>query len=240
MIVVKTNSLYQHYSDFIRSLPENFSTSGTTIYKGRNEVKLFHVQGMDLIVKSFKIPHFVNRIVYGFFRSSKASRAFENEIKLKAAGFNTPESVGYLECKKRGLLTQSFFVSLKSKFSHDFREVSDRFRCKETNNILSGFAEFTAKLHDKNILHKDYTPGNILFEKKEEKYSFELIDTNRMFFGRVRLKKGIKNFDKLYLEDDMFRFLARKYASFRKLNPDICEKLIIQYRKLRTIEVIKY
>ena len=66
---------YVHFFSFIQSLPSRFEQGeGTVIYKGRNELREFHYEGMDLVVKSFCKPHFINQIVYGLFRSSKAQR----------------------------------------------------------------------------------------------------------------------------------------------------------------------
>lgn len=48
---------------------------------------------------------------------------------------------------------------------------------------MTAFAEFTARLHEAGILHLDYSPGNILYDKIGEEYHFSLVDINRMHFG---------------------------------------------------------
>ena len=69
---------YLNFSSFIQSLPSRFDQGeGKVIYKGRNELREFHYEGKDLVVKSFCKPHLINRFVYGLFRSSKAQRSFE-------------------------------------------------------------------------------------------------------------------------------------------------------------------
>ena len=59
---------------------------------------------------------------------------------------------------------------------------------------MTAFAEFTARLHEAGILHLDYSPGNILYDKIGEEYHFSLVDINRMHFGEVDIKKGCANF----------------------------------------------
>ena len=48
----------------------------TTLYKGRNTVKSFCVDGRTLVVKHYKRPNPVQRVAYSFFKKSKAARAY--------------------------------------------------------------------------------------------------------------------------------------------------------------------
>ena len=60
---------YDHFREFLLSLPQRFSRGeGECIYKGRNELRVFTVNGTRLVVKSFGRPHFINQLVYGFLR----------------------------------------------------------------------------------------------------------------------------------------------------------------------------
>jgi serine/threonine protein kinase len=79
--------------------------------------------------------------------------------------------------------------------------------------VLTDFARFTADLHQKGIFHKDYTPGNILFGKVGDHYEFELVDLNRMKFGKVSLKDGYKNLHRLCFNDDQYRFFTEAYVA---------------------------
>ncbi|MDR1368647.1 MAG: hypothetical protein LBJ72_00780 [Dysgonamonadaceae bacterium] len=227
------NPKYNFLNNFIREIPENFTSGGEIIYRGRNEIRSFHVGNDDLVVKSFKIPNVINKVVYGYFRPSKAKRSYENGIRLIENKLETPEPVAYIESFRCGCFDRSYYVSRKSLLTRHFRELSDLPQTSETPAILDEFARFSAELHEKNIFHKDYTPGNILFDHVNRKYRFELIDMNRMKFCAVDMKMGCKNFESLYIEDDMFRFLAQRYAFYRKYDSDACEKLVMKYRRLR-------
>ncbi len=43
----------------------------------RNQLREFTNNGVTMVVKAFCLPKFINRIVYGLLRSSKAQRSCE-------------------------------------------------------------------------------------------------------------------------------------------------------------------
>lgn len=221
---------FEKYSAFIEAIPDIFSSEGVTIYKDRNEVKIFDVEGLEFVVKSFKIPHFINKIAYSFIRSSKAERSYTNALEITRKGVLTPTPMAYIEIKKSGLLFNSFYISGKSQYQRELRELSLSPDLPEAYPVLDSFARFTAALHDKGIYHKDYTPGNILFGKTGDSYSFELIDINRMKFCEIDLKMGCQNFSKLCILDDFYRFVAQKYALARGYDVNEAVELMIKYR----------
>ena len=51
------------YKEFVQDIKENFSKSDNSIHKARNEIKVIDFEDESLVVKSFKIPHFINKIV---------------------------------------------------------------------------------------------------------------------------------------------------------------------------------
>ena len=57
----------------INALIDSFDNSGESIWKKRNILKVFTLNDEEVIVKSFKIPHLVNRFAYRYLRKSKAS-----------------------------------------------------------------------------------------------------------------------------------------------------------------------
>ena len=71
------NPVYKEFATAIMRLPETFGTTGECIYKGRNELKLQNFGENEVIVKSYKQPHLINRLVYAYFRKSKAERAYD-------------------------------------------------------------------------------------------------------------------------------------------------------------------
>ena len=66
------NSKYKEFEEYVRQLPFSFDTEGEVIYDERNVLKRIRVKDMDWVVKRFKKPNVINRIVYSFFRKSKA------------------------------------------------------------------------------------------------------------------------------------------------------------------------
>ncbi len=77
----------------------------------RNTIKNVTSQNLDLNIKSFKVPHLVNRIAYSFFRKSKANRSFEYANDLIKKGIKTPKPFAYFEYSNLKLLHKSFYVS---------------------------------------------------------------------------------------------------------------------------------
>lgn len=62
------------YLPFIKNIQNCFIHSNTSIHKARNEIKIIDFEGQKLVVKSFKIPNIINKVVYTFFRDSKAKK----------------------------------------------------------------------------------------------------------------------------------------------------------------------
>ncbi|MCS2332128.1 hypothetical protein NXW93_13990 [Parabacteroides distasonis] len=81
------NPAYGRFEDFVRRVPRIFSEEGKTIYKARNEIKVFEVDGVELNVKRYRVPLLINRVIYRFFRQPKAVRAYEYALRLVAQGF---------------------------------------------------------------------------------------------------------------------------------------------------------
>ena len=99
----------------LNNIKEIFSLSSDTIHKARNEIRIINFEDIEFVVKSFKIPHLLNRVVYTFFRDSKAKRSYTYSIKL---GNFAPNPIGYKIYKKFGLIEESYFIS--EKFEYDF------------------------------------------------------------------------------------------------------------------------
>ena len=186
---------FQSLTEFIQQLPSIFDQAGTTIYKARNEIKVFEVDGIRLNVKRYKVPYLFNRFAYTFLRQPKAVRAFEYANLLLEKGINTPTPVAYLLFNRGGMLAESYFVSLQAE-GETLYEIG-KAPLKGNENFYLALGQYTARLHQHQIFHRDYSPGNILYRKIGEAYDFSLVDINRMEFGAVSLKKGCANFARL-------------------------------------------
>lgn len=72
---VIVNPKYAHLQKEIEEIPRSFQKERDVVYDGRNVLKRIGLGSIDVVVKSFKKPHIINRVVYSFFRQSKAERS---------------------------------------------------------------------------------------------------------------------------------------------------------------------
>jgi len=227
--MIEVHPDFKELETFISDLPESFDREGQCIYKGRNELREFNVNGYKLVVKSYKRPNIINRFAYGFLRSSKAERAYKYGLKLQASGFGTPQPVGFLTCRNGFLLDKSYSVSMKSKYPYTYRDFN-KHEFKRQDEILEAIARFTARLHENHYIHHDYSAGNILFDDSPSNIPIEIIDLNRMSFNKkISLEEGCRNFERLPGSDYMLEIMGSVYAECRGFNPEVCKQKIKRY-----------
>lgn len=217
---------FQDLSSFVRVLPVHFENGGTLIYEGRNKLKEFEIHGRKLIVKSYQLPHLINRVVYNSFRASKARRSYQYAQMLSKAGIGSPAPVGFYSTGTWLLFGRSYFVSLKSECPYTYRNLLEETFTGDKEKVLRAIARTTAALHENGFLHKDYSGGNILFRETDKGIEVEIIDLNRMRFGKVDIETGCKNFERLPGTHEMFVILADEYAKVRGFDADRCLELI--------------
>ena len=229
------NPEYNRLNDWIKEIPSFFSIQGEALYKARNELKIFETDFGKIVVKSFKIPHIINRFAYSFLRFSKAERSYVYSLEILKKGFKTPQPIAYIELFKKGLLSESYYISTHSGYLLMRTFSLNKKLTEEDTTILIEFARFTARLHEKEIYHTDYSNGNILYKKEGENISFELIDLNRIQFKKVTEKMAYKVFHRLDFSIEMLEIVAREYALQRKMD---VEKSIIEIRRqnLKTMQ----
>ena len=214
------------YKVFLDEVRDYFNISKESIHKARNEIKIISYKDKVLVVKSFKVPHLFNKIVYTFFRDSKAKKSYENSMKILDF---VPDPVGFRVFKKFGLIHDSYFVSEKFNYDFTIREplLSADFENKE--EIFKQFALFSYQLHEQGIFHLDYSPGNILIKREEEKYVFKIVDINRMEFKRLTLDVRLKNFSKLWAKDADLEVIVKAYAALMGEDKTQCIKKALYY-----------
>ncbi len=216
------SEVHPDFSDFAPLLPDiatHFDTVHESIHKARNELRIVPMLGRDVVVKAFKIPHLLNRIVYGRFRASKAAKSFHNARELEKRGIATPQPVGYIEFYERGLFSASYYLSLHLPYDFTIREAFHH-AVDDCEAVLDAFADFTRTLHDRGVWHVDYSPGNILVGREDGGYRFSLVDINRMQFKHVSPEEGLKNFAKFWARDEDLERLARRYAAASGFDPE--------------------
>jgi serine/threonine protein kinase len=220
---------FEALDSWVKNLPGHFLANGRTIFKDRNEVKIFEVNGFELNVKSFRLPNLVNRYAYVYLRGSKAARSFQNALHLLESGASTPEPVAYLECLSGGKLRESYYVSINYRHDFTLREVVTNM-VPDKLNILRQWVYFNwFYLHKQGIYHLDNSPGNTLIRKEGTKYHFAVVDLNRMKFFPVDFGKGIQNFRRLDADEESIRLIATEYASLCKFPVAKAIELLTKY-----------
>ena len=227
---VFTTPEFEAQKEFIASLPERFERGeGKIIYNGRNQLREFTNNGVTMVVKSFCLPSFINRIAYGFLRSSKAQRSLEYAQLLLSKGIATPAPIGYVTERKGLLFGRSYYASLKSDYTHNFYDAVQP-GVVNRDKFLVAVAETTARLHECGFLHKDYSAGNILLrELPNGTVRVEIIDLNRIRFREIGLEEGCKNFERLPMNEEIVSVIAPPYAATRKLDVAQCQAALNTY-----------
>ena len=227
----KINPKFDSFRELLPDIRNVFKSSDKTIHKARNELKIIELNGIKCVVKSFKVPHILNRIAYTFFRDGKAKKSFGNAMKLKKLGVRTPEPIGIIEFFDFGLLGESYFVSIHEPYDFTIREVFHH-KVDDVQNILKQFAKFTYELHQKGVWHVDYSLGNILITKTDETYRFSLVDINRMKFKKITPQEGLKNFNKFWAKfDEDLPIIAKEYAKLANFDEKKAIQIILDEEK---------
>jgi hypothetical protein len=214
------------YLTFTQAIQAHFHGAEDSIHKARNEIKIIPFEDESFVVKSFKIPNLFNKLVYTFFRDSKAKKSYENSIKI--APF-APRAIGYIEFKKFGLLDESYFVSENFVYDYTIRKVLHDLTFANRDAFFKSFAAFTYELHEKEIYHLDYSPGNILVQEREGAYIFKIVDINRMQFRPLDLTTRMKNFAQLWAKDEDLTQIVTEYAKLIHADAEECVKQALKY-----------
>lgn len=199
----------------IRSVIDNFDADGEMIGNGkRNKIKFFKLNNQLVNVKSFKIPALVNKIIYRYFRKSKARRSFEYAQILLKKGIGTPKPLAFYEQYSFSGLDRSYYVSEHLDNDLTFRELITNPDLPDHENILRQFTHFCFELHENGIEFLDHSPGNTLIKKTGEgKYAFYLVDLNRMrFHESMNLEQRMKNLQRLTAKEEIIKVMSNEYA----------------------------
>ena len=227
---------YDKFQDFTLNVRDHFNKNHNTIHKARNELKEIKLDNIEIVVKSFKVPNLINRIAYTFFKDSKAKKSYEFSLKINKF---TPTAISYIEFFENRLLSQSYFISEKFDYDFTIREplLDDTFEKKE--QILRAFARFTYELHENNIFHNDYSPGNILIKKDKNDFIFKIVDINRMKFYSLKDKDRAKNFSKLWASEEELKIISDEYLKYYDTNIDFTKEVCRFSQKNKNIKNFK-
>lgn len=242
---------YQHLKSFVYDLPSVFDSEGTLLYKGRNVVKRYQVDGIDLVVKRYKHPNLIQRIAYTCFKPSKTARAYNYAALLREKGVDTPHEIAYIEIFKNHLFTTGYFVSLyygypPTSVELDITEFNIKFSDPLVSNVAATYpadqtkkfnypladslSAYFVELHSKGILHGDLNLSNILYyQEPDKRYHFCVIDTNRSIFKEsLTPDECLKNLKRTTHRRDVLIYLVSQYARLRNWPQEECTNKIVQ------------
>ncbi len=203
----------------------------------------------DIVVKEFSsrgMARFKSLVL-----PSKAARAWRGAIALKERGLSTASAVAYLESRKRGFVRRSFFLTEEIKAADEIRGLFRSLPPSGLRSLLGALAAHLSLCHDRGILHRDLSDGNILVGKDEAgNLGFSFLDTNRI---RLRKRLGrcarVKNLIRLGVPAELQDFFLQEYFSektlrkrFRfwyKLNKRIFTGYVKAKKKLRLRKIAR-
>lgn len=214
----------------------------------RNTVIKVKVGDKWYVVKYFKKPNIINRLVYGTLRKSKARRAMEWSERLLGCGFLCPRPVAFTEDKNGLLFTASCFISeyfdrptLKRYLINNGDRWEDGRLCtlppQKRHRLMTDLAKFVFDLHSKGIVPGDMNWENIFVlepdvkdipDKKavpgSEGLKFALTDVNRtqrLKPGRLPdIRTSMKAFGQMFADPTLQAEIAPLYAALRGFEPD--------------------
>lgn len=209
------------FNNQLSSFISNFGSEGDLLNDGdRNVIKISKIDDVTVNVKSFKKPNLVNKIVYRFFRKSKAQRSFEYARQLTKMGIGTPQPYGYFEKPSALTFGESYYASDHLKADLTFRELTDTLDYPDHENLLKAFTRFSYDLHKKGINFLDHSPGNTLIQLNKGNPKFYLVDLNRMRFETMDFETRMKNLSKLTIHESVVRTMSNEYAKCSGENED--------------------
>ena len=218
--------------DFVLNIRENFKADVKVLYNQRNVIKLFTVNSKKYVVKSFKTPHLFNRIIYSFFRKSKAERSYINTKKLESLNIGTPPRVAFIEFYSSFLIKESFYISEYFDFDYQMSDVLYDKNFDGRDSVFKQFAKFTYEIHNKGVFHSDYNHGNILFKDREGVLEFSLVDVNRMKFMTLNDNLRMKNMCRLTLDLDTLKSIVKHYCTTSGQDFNHLTDLLIKHSKI--------
>lgn len=195
---------------------------GNVIFSRRNTLRLTD----GIVVKQFATPNLLRGLWYGLIGKSKARRSYEYARRLQEL---TPSPVAYREVRVWGILRESWYACHLSDCRHTFNELIGNFEFPHRRDILENIGRFTATLHQRGILHPDYSGGNILFN--DDGSRIEVIDLNRIrFIKQLNRQQRLLNFERLNIDREALQTMITAYAKQMAEDAESDTEFVIAHR----------
>ena len=221
---------YQGYTDQALSIKTLFDQSTDVLQQGRNVIKNVVLKDNSVVVKSFRKPNILRGWIYARITNGKAKKSFLHAKKLLSNNVDTPEPIAYLEEFEGKRLTHSYYLAAYKEHDLTMKDVFIH-NSEENSLIIQQFTHFTFSMHQAGILHLDHSANNTLISKTKDGYQFSVIDINRLWFGKVSVKKGLKNFVRLTDNNEAMKTIASTYAACTQTDPDYCQKTLFKLKR---------
>ena len=195
---------------------------GIVIHNRRNIIR----RDEEVVVKQFAVPSIWRGIWYGWFSKSKAQRSYENALRM---GDLTPAPIAYREARVFGIVRESWYACRRALCTDSFNDLIGHSEFPYRDEILYSIGEFTAEMHQKGILHRDYSGGNILFNPNGTRV--QVVDINRVrFYKHLTREQRLKNFERLNIDRRALCLIAKGYADAMGENAAEDAEYIILHR----------
>jgi len=159
------------------------SRGAEILLEGRNRVVAATVElgsgrTTDLAIKEFRARG-INKLK-SLFGKSKAEKAWRGAAALTNAGIGTPVPIAFLEKRKSGFVEESYFLSERIRGAPEIRGLFRKLAEEDLRPLLAALAAALFRSHEKGILHRDLSDGNILVKRVGDSFEFFFLDTNRV------------------------------------------------------------
>lgn len=131
-----------------------------------------------VVVKIFGWRNILHFFISPFMKS-KAQLSLENSLHLINTGLLTPKPLAAFWERRGGFVRKNFFITESIGECESLREILARKRKngEKRTQYIKKLAEYTKKMHDSGLFHKDLTLANFLIKSGED--SYYLVDLNR-------------------------------------------------------------
>lgn len=159
-----------------------------------------------LIVKKC-LPRNVLHLLLSPFYGSKAMRSYSAARHLIAHGLDTPRPLAYMEKRKGGFVTESYYITAMIencvKVKQFVRKNSEN--VDDIQKVMQAVADYATGMHTFGMVHRDLNLANFLLSSEDDDHRLALIDLNR-----YRIRKRISSFGRVF---DIGRLYWGKYRS---------------------------